>query len=107
MSESIYLVHTNADIFPEPREFIPERWLEADAPTKYLVPFSKGARHCLGMNLAIAELYLTVVRIFRTLDLELFETTTRDVEIFHEYIVGRGPADSKGIRAKVVGAVLR
>jgi hypothetical protein len=59
------------------------------------------------MNLAIAELYLTVVRIFRTLDLELFETTTRDVEIFHEYIVGRGPADSKGIRAKVVGAVLR
>lgn len=44
----------NADIFPEPRRFDPERWLKGEESkelfNKYLVTFSKGARRCVGMQ---------------------------------------------------------
>lgn len=52
------LMHLNPNIFPSPKTFQPERWLENPRLSKYLVSFSKGSRQCLGMNLAYAELYL-------------------------------------------------
>ena len=36
------LVHTNPEIFPEPYEFKPERWVENPKLDKYLLSFSKG-----------------------------------------------------------------
>jgi cytochrome P450 len=60
---------------------------------------------CIGLNLAYAELYLTVAAIFSRFDLELFETTDRDVEVVSDGFIGRRPADSRGIRVKVLGAV--
>ncbi|KAL9106930.1 MAG: hypothetical protein Q9227_008116 [Pyrenula ochraceoflavens] len=43
-------VHYNAEIFPSPNEFIPERWLETTELDKWLVPFSRGPRMCLGIK---------------------------------------------------------
>ncbi len=53
VSMSIYLMHRrNPAIFPQPDDFIPERWLSPDAKIlkKYLVPFAKGPRACLGIE---------------------------------------------------------
>lgn len=39
------------EIFPEPREFRPKRWMDQErskALDKHLVVFSRGARNCLG-----------------------------------------------------------
>lgn len=51
---SIYHVHYNEQIFSEPRKFSPERWLkpadEIAEQLKFLVPFSKGTRSCLGIK---------------------------------------------------------
>ena len=47
------LIHQNPDIFPQPLEFVPERWLdpkEKQRLEKYLVPFSKGSRQCAGIK---------------------------------------------------------
>ena len=47
------LIHQNPDIFPQPFEFIPERWLdpkERQRLESYLVPFSKGTRQCAGIK---------------------------------------------------------
>lgn len=47
------LIHQNADIFPNPLEFVPERWLDAKDRQhleRYLVPFSKGSRACAGIK---------------------------------------------------------
>lgn len=46
------LMHENPDLFPSPRTFDPERWLQPDSARlrKYVVPFSKGSRQCLGMK---------------------------------------------------------
>lgn len=49
------LVHLNADLFPEPRAFRPERWLDADGKRdrrleKYILSFSRGSRQCIGIK---------------------------------------------------------
>ncbi len=45
-------MHRNPDAFPDPETFNPERWTDAAAAKKlekFLVPFSKGSRQCIGM----------------------------------------------------------
>ena len=45
-------IHQNESIFPEPKKFSPERWLDGKnkAIDKYLVAFTAGSRQCLGIN---------------------------------------------------------
>jgi cytochrome P450 len=46
------LQHNNPEIFPNPEEFNPERWMdltERHRLEKYLVAFSKGSRQCIGI----------------------------------------------------------
>ncbi|KAF8659814.1 hypothetical protein AX16_001699 [Volvariella volvacea WC 439] len=82
------VVHRNPEIFPNPREFIPERWLGDDVQNldKYLVAFSKGPRSCLGINLAWCELYLIFANIFRKLELQPHNTCPDNIS-FREYFV--------------------
>jgi cytochrome P450 len=59
--------HMDPSKFPNPTTFSPNRWL--NSPTKaekYLVPFSKGTRQCMGINLATAAVYLNPWRRFST-----------------------------------------
>jgi len=46
-----YILHRTQDLYPNPEEFIPERFLEGDGKSKLLfgyLPFSAGARNCIG-----------------------------------------------------------
>ena len=67
VSMNSVLVHQNPSIFPSPQSYDPTRWLSSPNQRldHYLVPFSKGSRQCLGINLAYAELYLVLAGIFR------------------------------------------
>jgi hypothetical protein len=48
-------------------------------------------------------MYLTLATIFRRFELELFETTTTDVVIEHDFFVGVPSLQSKGVRIIVTG----
>lgn len=108
------LLHYNAEIFPSPTSFSPERWLDNPNLTKYLLAFSKGSRQCIGINLAYAELYLTLSRIFRSYGstevrheedigvLELWKTDEKDVEIVGDAVIPLMAPESKGVRLKVL-----
>lgn len=48
--QSLYLLHMDPKIFPEPFSFRPERWIENPRLTKYQFAFSKGTMGCLGMK---------------------------------------------------------
>ncbi|CAG8071881.1 unnamed protein product [Penicillium nalgiovense] len=54
-------------------DFIPERWLnrEDEKLDQWLAPFSKGARSCVGQNLALAEIRMTIAVLFRRFDFSL------------------------------------
>jgi len=79
--QSNWFIHTDPNIFPDPDFFNPDRWSGPDAERqrRYLIPFGRGTRMCLGLNLAYAELYITLAVLVSDLDLELFETTERAV----------------------------
>jgi cytochrome P450 len=98
-------IHNDTKLFPNPHDFKPERWLNGGVRDhrleKYLVNFSKGTRSCVGQNLAVAEIYLTVASIFRRFELELFETTREDVDIMHDFFNPYPRLDSKGVRVLV------
>ena len=116
---SALLMHDNAQIFPEPGVFRPERWLEGDESKengngkykpskleKYLVPFSKGSRQCLGMNLAHAEIYLCLGKMFGPGGiggrLKVWETEReRDVTIVRDWFVPIQGRESRGVRVVV------
>jgi cytochrome P450 len=109
------LIHHNESIYPDSKRFWPERWLVPNARDldKYLVAFTAGARQCLGMNLAYAELYLSLSAIWRRWGsvnyrdedddgaFELFETGLRDVEIESDAFLPIQQPGTKGIRVRV------
>ncbi|MHB1810740.1 MAG: cytochrome P450, partial [Solirubrobacteraceae bacterium] len=60
----IHLVHRRPDVYPQPRSFQPERFLERPAGTYTWIPFGGGVRRCLGASFAqfeIKEVLRTVV----------------------------------------------
>jgi cytochrome P450 len=56
VAPSIYLVHRNPDVYPEPERFRPERFLEQPAGTYTWIPFGGGVRRCLGGSFAEFEM---------------------------------------------------
>ncbi|KAI0532735.1 cytochrome P450 [Xylaria digitata] len=103
---SSYFMHMDPDIFPNPSDFTPERWLGTTINplmNRNFVPFSRGSRTCLGSNLALAEISLVLAVLFRPNGpkLELFETDESDVRVAHDFGVPLPKLDTKGVRAYV------
>jgi cytochrome P450 len=58
-----YLVHHREDIYPNPSQFQPERFLNHKYANYEYFPFGGGNRLCLGTNLAPVEIKLILARI--------------------------------------------
>ncbi|KAH7302943.1 putative Trichodiene oxygenase [Stachybotrys elegans] len=77
-------IHMNESPYPEPRYFIPERWLKPEVRKnldKVYAPFSRGSRICLGMHLAWAELYLVIAELAQRFDFDFQGLTADHFEI--------------------------
>jgi cytochrome P450 len=53
VSMTTYGILMNENIFPEPKAFIPERWIHHPELDKYFVPFGKGSRQCMGIKYVV------------------------------------------------------
>jgi cytochrome P450 len=59
VSPAFWLTHTRPDLYPEPLEFRPERFLSSPPETYAWIPFGGGVRRCLGA--AFAEFEMRIV----------------------------------------------
>lgn len=96
------LVHENERIYPEPYKFRPERWLKEGRQSRhlerYLVPFNRGVRVCLGLNLARAELFVILAVLFRQFKFDVSRVSrARDIDLTRDFLIGATAADSPGI----------
>ncbi|KAI4243209.1 MAG: hypothetical protein L6R40_003577 [Gallowayella cf. fulva] len=103
VSMTSVLIHDNPSLFPSPREFKPERFIDDPALKRYLIPFSRGTRQCAGLNMAYAEFYLGVAAVWAPgrFEWRLWETGRRDVETVHDFVNTSPWLGSRGIRVTV------
>ena len=71
LAPTIYLTHHREDLYPEPKRFKPERFLEREYSTYEFLPFGGGNRRCIGYALALLELKLVLAKILTGWDLSL------------------------------------
>jgi cytochrome P450 family 135 len=82
----IYLTQRRDDVYPQPREFRPERFIGA-APEPYAwLPFGGGVRRCLGASFASFEMRVVLRTLLSTVSLlpaspEFDDTTRRAVTL--------------------------
>lgn len=70
---SIYLTHQREDLYPEPKKFKPERFLERQFSPYEFLPFGAGARRCIGFAFAQFEMKMVLAKVLSQFDLELVD----------------------------------
>ncbi|HEY9608804.1 cytochrome P450, partial [Allocoleopsis sp.] len=94
----IYLTHQREDLYPQPKQFKPERFLERQfSPYEYL-PFGGGSRSCIGMAFAQFEMKLILTTILSHWQLALADQ--RPVKLVRRGITLAPPS---GLRMVVTG----
>jgi cytochrome P450 len=76
---SAYVTHRQPELWPDPRAFRPERWIDASGavvePAPYtFVPFGGGYRRCIGFAMATLEAKIIVAETLRRSRLHLERT---------------------------------
>ena len=108
------IINRHPDIYDRPNDFLPDRYIKNPGLKKYNMSFSKGARQCIGINLAYQELQTFTAGIFRRYNLyepskttqdgptlELFETKREDISMDRDYITPGPYEGSQGLRIRI------
>lgn len=69
----IYLTHQREDLYPEPKRFKPERFLERQFSTYEYLPFGGSNRRCIGLAFAQFEIKLVLATIISHFQLALVD----------------------------------
>lgn len=78
----IYLVHRRNDVYPDPLEFRPDRWIGQKPGTYTWIPFGGGVRRCIGLSFAMAEMEIVMRAVARAGILEPVGTGEKTVSRF-------------------------
>lgn len=80
-------IHRNPDIYENPMEFRPERFLESSTgstkTTKgcYYLPFGDGPRNCIGMRMAKVVTKMGMATVLTKFNIELDDLSLADKEL--------------------------
>ncbi|ESK91848.1 cytochrome p450 [Moniliophthora roreri MCA 2997] len=90
-------MHRNPSVFPSPESFMPERWLETDAPAsaerlnrmmQHMMPFGYGSRVCGGQNVAQMMMKIVIATVVRNFDIVApAETNEQSMEMKDSFVI--------------------
>ena len=81
---TIYGTHWDPEVFPNPDEYRPERWLDLEERKQmetYFIPFSAGSRGCLGRNISYLEQIIVLASIVHRYEIAL---PSPDFQLVHQ-----------------------
>lgn len=70
----VYLIHHRSDVYENPGEFVPERFLTQRAAVPTWIPFGGGARRCLAASYAEQEMKRVLRTVLEEVELEPVES---------------------------------
>lgn len=70
---SIYLTHHREDLYPQSKEFQPERFIKRQFSPYEFLPFGGGVRRCIGEALAVFQIKLVLATVLSHYDLTLVD----------------------------------
>ncbi|MEV5485515.1 MULTISPECIES: cytochrome P450 [Streptomyces] len=83
------LIHQDSEVYPEPQEFRPERFLDesAKAAQKSFLPFGGGRRYCVGAQLAMMEMKVIIREVLQRVELTPTDPAPETQRMWHATLV--------------------
>ncbi|CAF1184514.1 unnamed protein product [Adineta ricciae] len=84
INASIYPIHHDSNIWPDPEKFIPERFLPSEKAKRHpvsFIPFGEGPRNCIGMRFALVEAKLGIAQALRVVEFQSCEKTEIPIKL--------------------------
>jgi cytochrome P450 len=87
---AIAAIHMRPDLYPEPHEFRPERFLDGGAQSYTWIPFGGGVRRCIGASFAQTEMRVVLREVLRRVRLRAASPRPERPKIQHVTVVPAG-----------------
>ena len=97
---AIAAVHARPDLYPEPDEFRPERFIDGQPESYAWIPFGGGVRRCIGASFAQVEMRVVLREVLRRVRLRAPSARPERPRVQHVTVV-----PSRGARAVVTQRV--
>jgi cytochrome P450 family 135 len=84
---AIAAVHMRPDLYPDPAEFRPERFLDGGAESYSWIPFGGGVRRCIGASFAQVEMRVVLREVLRRVRLRAASERAERARVQHVTVV--------------------
>ncbi|CAG2108825.1 unnamed protein product [Medioppia subpectinata] len=77
-----YTLHRQPDLWPNPNDFIPDRFLEPTHHPYAYIPFGGGPRVCIGQRFAMQEMRMCLAKLIKQFEFDPVDKTQTKLEYF-------------------------